>query len=137
MLGANLYSPVFSQRFYLAEVQENAPPGSKVIQVSLFFHSNTLIRMCPAVQPLKPLECTMTLQVRATDEDSGLFGQITYSFVNDLGKTKFAVDAAGIISTLEKLDRENPLYKDMVLTVMALDGGGIISDTHQADDCNL
>ncbi|CAG00464.1 unnamed protein product, partial [Tetraodon nigroviridis] len=124
VLGANLYSPVFSQRFYLAEVQENAPPGSKVIQVSLFFHSNTLIRMCPAVQPLKPLECTMTLQVRATDEDSGLFGQITYSFVNDLGKTKFAVDAAGIISTLEKLDRENPLYKDMVLTVMALDGGG-------------
>lgn len=33
VLGANLYSPVFSQRFYLAEVQENAPPGSKVIQV--------------------------------------------------------------------------------------------------------
>ncbi|XP_056910340.1 protocadherin Fat 3 isoform X4 [Takifugu flavidus] len=94
VLGANLYSPVFSQRFYLAEVQENAPPGSKVIQV------------------------------RATDEDSGLFGQITYSFINDLGKTKFAVDAEGVISTLEKLDRENPLYKDMVLTVMALDGGG-------------
>lgn len=36
MLGANLYSPVFSQRFYLAEVLENAPPGSKVIQVSLY-----------------------------------------------------------------------------------------------------
>lgn len=34
VLGANLYSPVFSQRFYLAEVQENAPQGSKVIQVS-------------------------------------------------------------------------------------------------------
>uniref|UniRef100_A0A3Q3LMC7 Protocadherin Fat 3-like n=1 Tax=Mastacembelus armatus TaxID=205130 RepID=A0A3Q3LMC7_9TELE len=94
VLGANLYSPVFSQRFYLAEVQENAPPGSKVIQV------------------------------RATDEDSGLFGQITYSFINDLGKTQFTIDADGIISTLQKLDRENPLYKDMVLTVMALDGGG-------------
>jgi len=35
VLGANLYSPVFSQRFYLAEIQENAPPGSKVIQVKL------------------------------------------------------------------------------------------------------
>ncbi|XP_047462473.1 protocadherin Fat 3 [Mugil cephalus] len=94
VLGANLYSPVFSQRFYLAEVQENAPPGSKVIQV------------------------------RATDEDSGLYGQITYSFINDLGKTQFTIDADGIISTVQKLDRENPLNKDMVLTVMALDGGG-------------
>lgn len=45
MLGANLYSPVFSQRFYLAEVQENAPPGSKVIQVSLSFHRKAHIRM--------------------------------------------------------------------------------------------
>uniref|UniRef100_A0A672H9K0 FAT atypical cadherin 3b n=1 Tax=Salarias fasciatus TaxID=181472 RepID=A0A672H9K0_SALFA len=94
VLGANLYSPVFSQRFYLAEVQENSPPGSKVIQV------------------------------RATDEDSGLYGQITYSFINDLGKTQFSIDADGVISTLQKLDRENPLNKDMVLTVMALDGGG-------------
>ncbi|XP_076745308.1 protocadherin Fat 3 isoform X2 [Maylandia zebra] len=94
VLGANLYSPVFSQRFYLAEVQENAPEGSKVIQV------------------------------RATDEDSGLYGQITYSFINDLGKTQFTIDADGVISTVQKLDRENPFNKDMVLTVMALDGGG-------------
>ncbi|XP_029303837.1 protocadherin Fat 3 [Cottoperca gobio] len=94
VLGANLYSPVFSQRFYLAEIQENDPPGSKVIQV------------------------------RATDEDSGLFGQITYSFINDLGKTQFSIDADGVISTVRKLDRENPLNKDMVLTIMALDGGG-------------
>ncbi|XP_061755353.1 protocadherin Fat 3-like [Nerophis ophidion] len=94
VLGANLYSPVFSQRFYLAEVRENAPPRSKVIQV------------------------------RATDEDSGLFGQITYSFVNDFGKSRFVVDADGLISTALKLDREDPENKDMVLTVMALDGGG-------------
>lgn len=66
-------------------------------------------------------------QVRATDEDLGLFGQITYSFINDLGKTKFAIDANGVITALEKLDRENPLNKDMVLTVMALDGGGMIT----------
>lgn len=78
----------------------------------------------------------MDFQVRATDEDSGLFGQITYSFITDLGKTKFSIDADGIISTLQKLDRENPRNKDMVLTVMALDGGGNISDTDQAD-CKL
>ncbi|KAF7206514.1 protocadherin Fat 3-like [Nothobranchius furzeri] len=94
VLGANLYSPVFNQRFYLAEVQENSPPGSKVMQVS------------------------------ATDEDAGLNGQITYSFINDLGKTQFSIDADGVITTVQRLDRENPLNKDMVLTVMALDGGG-------------
>uniref|UniRef100_A0AAQ5XSP9 FAT atypical cadherin 3b n=1 Tax=Amphiprion ocellaris TaxID=80972 RepID=A0AAQ5XSP9_AMPOC len=88
--------PNFSQALYEAFVSEleNAPPGSKVIQV------------------------------RATDEDSGLYGQITYSFINDLGKTQFTIDADGVISTVEKLDREHPLNKDMVLTVMALDGGG-------------
>lgn len=69
----------------------------------------------------------MDVQVRATDEDSGLFGQITYSFINDLGKNKFTIDADGVISTLQKLDRENPLNKDMVLTVMALDGGGSVN----------
>uniref|UniRef100_A0AAY5L2H7 FAT atypical cadherin 3b n=1 Tax=Esox lucius TaxID=8010 RepID=A0AAY5L2H7_ESOLU len=94
VLGANLYSPVFSQRFYLAEVRENALVGSRVIQV------------------------------HATDEDSGLFGQVTFTFINDLGKTQFSIDANGVITTTQKLDRENPSYKDIVLTVMALDGGG-------------
>ncbi|XP_028838817.1 protocadherin Fat 3 isoform X3 [Denticeps clupeoides] len=94
VLGANLYSPVFSQRFYLAEVRENAPAGSRVIQV------------------------------RATDEDAGLFGQISYSFINDLGKTQFNIGADGLISTAQRLDRENPMNRDIVLTVMALDGGG-------------
>lgn len=74
----------------------------------------------------------LDVQVRATDEDSGLFGQVTYSFINDLGKTAFTIDADGVITTLQNLDRENRLYKDMVLTVMALDGGGIIPDTDQA-----
>ncbi|XP_036391985.1 protocadherin Fat 3a [Megalops cyprinoides] len=94
VLGANLYSPVFSQNVYVAEVRENAAVGSKVVQV------------------------------KATDADSGLFGKVTYSFVNDLGKDQFSIDANGQISTLEKLDRENPANKDITLTVMALDGGG-------------
>uniref|UniRef100_A0A4W4FL57 FAT atypical cadherin 3a n=1 Tax=Electrophorus electricus TaxID=8005 RepID=A0A4W4FL57_ELEEL len=94
ILGANVYSPVFSQRFYVAEVQENAPAGTKVIQVW------------------------------ATDDDSGLFGQIVYSFSSDLAKTQFSIGADGMITTAQPLDRENPLNRDIVLTVMALDGGG-------------
>uniref|UniRef100_A0A671P273 Protocadherin Fat 3-like n=1 Tax=Sinocyclocheilus anshuiensis TaxID=1608454 RepID=A0A671P273_9TELE len=94
VMGANLYSPVFSQRFYLAEVRENAPAGTRVIQL------------------------------RATDEDSGIFGQIMYSFINDLGKTQFYIGADGLITTAQKLDRENLVNRDIVLTVMALDGGG-------------
>lgn len=94
ILGANLYNPVFSQRFYLAEIQENVPTGTKVIQV------------------------------QATDEDSGVFGQIMYSFINDIGKTLFIIGADGVITTAQKLDRENPKNRDIVLIVMALDGGG-------------
>lgn len=54
-----------------------------------------------------------------------MFGQISYTLVNDLRKTQFVINAEGVVSTLQKLDRENPVNKDMVLTVMALDGGGI------------
>lgn len=94
ILGANLYNPVFSQRFYLAEIQENAPTGAEVIQVW------------------------------ATDDDSGLFGQIKYSFINDLGKTLFIIGSDGVITTAQELDRENPGNRDIVLIVMAMDGGG-------------
>ncbi|XP_060751945.1 protocadherin Fat 3 [Tachysurus vachellii] len=101
ILGANLYNPLFSQKFYLAYIQENVPAGAKVIQV------------------------------RATDEDYGIFGQIMYSFINDLGKTLFAIGADGVITTAQKLDRENPVNRDIVLIVMALDGGG------RASFCNV
>ncbi|KAI5099865.1 protocadherin Fat 3-like isoform X3 [Silurus meridionalis] len=94
ILGANLYNPVFSQRFYLAEIPENVPTGAKVIQIW------------------------------ATDEDSGVFGQIKYSLICDLGKTLFFIGGDGVITTAQKLDRENQKNKDMVLVVMALDGGG-------------
>ena len=60
---------------------------------------------------------------------SGLFGQIAYSFINDLGKTQFRINPEGLITTAQKLDRENPLNKDVVLTVMALDGGGKLTAT--------
>ncbi|XP_029965048.1 protocadherin Fat 3 isoform X2 [Salarias fasciatus] len=97
VLGANLHSPVFGQNIYEAELRENAAVGSKVIQV------------------------------KATDADPGPFGLITYSFVNDLGKDQFHIDANGQISTVEKLDREDPANKDIVLTVAAKDTGGRVS----------
>jgi len=64
------------------------------------------------------------VQVRATDEDSGLFGRVTYSFVDDLGRSRFSIDGGGVISTAGPLDREDPASRDLLLTVRALDGGG-------------
>ncbi|XP_070826256.1 protocadherin Fat 3a isoform X6 [Chaetodon trifascialis] len=95
VLGANLYSPVFGQNIYEAELGENSAVGTKVIQV------------------------------KATDADPGVFGHIMFSFVNDMGKDQFSIDASGQITTVEKLDRE--ANKDIVLTVAAQDSGGSVS----------
>nr|XP_020474749.1 protocadherin Fat 3 isoform X4 [Monopterus albus] len=97
VLGANLYSPVFGQNMYEAEIRENVAVGTKVIQV------------------------------KATDADPGVFGHITYSFVNDIGKDQFNIDASGQITSIEKLDREDPASKDIILTVAAQDSGGRVS----------
>ncbi|KAM4566902.1 protocadherin Fat 3-like isoform 2-T3 [Odontesthes bonariensis] len=97
VLGANLHSPVFEMDLYEAELRENAAVGTKVIQV------------------------------KATDADPGVFGQIIYSFLNDVSNDKFSIDASGHISTLEKLDREDRATKDIVITVAAQDSGGRFS----------
>uniref|UniRef100_A0ACB8FG98 Bahd acyltransferase n=1 Tax=Sphaerodactylus townsendi TaxID=933632 RepID=A0ACB8FG98_9SAUR len=94
ILGANLYSPVFTQSIYVAEVRENAPPGTKVIHV------------------------------KATDGDSGVYGQISYSIMNDFAKDRFLIDNNGQIITTEKLDREIPSEGDITVSLRALDGGG-------------
>ncbi|POI27186.1 hypothetical protein CIB84_009064, partial [Bambusicola thoracicus] len=94
ILGANLYSPVFSQSVYVAEVRENAAPGTKV------------------------------LHVKATDGDSGVYGQISYSIINDFAKDRFLIDSNGQILTTERLDRENLLESDIGIFLRALDGGG-------------
>ncbi|XP_062417297.1 protocadherin Fat 3a [Pungitius pungitius] len=96
VLGANLYSPVFGQNMYEAELKENAAVGTKVIQV------------------------------KATDADPWL-DHIIYSFVNDVGKDQFSIDENGQITTAEKLDREDPANKDIVLIVAAQDPGGRVS----------
>ncbi|XP_069495463.1 protocadherin Fat 3 isoform X2 [Ambystoma mexicanum] len=94
VLGANLYSPVFTQSVYVAEVRENIAPGAKVIHV------------------------------RATDGDDGMYGVISYTIINDFAKDRFSIDNAGQIITTEKLDRENPLEGDISIFLRALDGGG-------------
>ncbi|XP_074840113.1 protocadherin Fat 3 isoform X2 [Carettochelys insculpta] len=94
VLGANLYNPVFSQSIYVAEVRENTAPRTKVIHV------------------------------KATDGDSGIYGQINYSIINDFARDRFLIDNNGQIVTTEKLDRENPLEGDISIFLRALDGGG-------------
>ncbi|XP_055003987.1 protocadherin Fat 3a isoform X1 [Boleophthalmus pectinirostris] len=94
VLGANLFSPVFEQNLYVAEIRENSPVGTRVIQV------------------------------KATDADPGVYGQVSYSFVNDIGKDQFSIDPNGQILTLEKLDREDPSNKNIILTIAAQDSGG-------------
>ncbi|KAM9320567.1 protocadherin Fat 3 isoform 2-T2 [Gastrophryne carolinensis] len=94
ILGANLFSPVFAQSVYVTEVRENAPPGTKVIYV------------------------------KATDGDSGIYGQVSYTIINDLAKDRFYIDSLGQIVTTEKLDRENPSERDISIFLRALDGGG-------------
>uniref|UniRef100_A0A3P9L436 FAT atypical cadherin 3a n=1 Tax=Oryzias latipes TaxID=8090 RepID=A0A3P9L436_ORYLA len=97
VLGANLHSPVFERSVYEAELRENAAVGTTVIQV------------------------------KATDKDQEPFGHITYSFANDVGSVQFSVDSNGYICTVEKLDREDPANRDILLIVAAQDLGGRVS----------
>ncbi|XP_072119468.1 protocadherin Fat 3a isoform X1 [Mobula birostris] len=94
VLGANLYSPVFSSNLYVVEMRENSAIGSKVAQAV------------------------------ATDGDSGDYGDINYHIVNDFAKDRFSIDSSGMIIITEKLNRELPLESNMDIMVMAVDGGG-------------
>uniref|UniRef100_A0A8C5QK66 Protocadherin Fat 3 n=1 Tax=Leptobrachium leishanense TaxID=445787 RepID=A0A8C5QK66_9ANUR len=94
ILGANLFSPVFAQSVYVAEVRENSAVGTKVIYV------------------------------KATDGDSGIYGHVSYTIINDHAKNRFFIDTLGQIVTTEKLDRENPLEQEINIFLRALDGGG-------------
>uniref|UniRef100_A0A8C3A881 FAT atypical cadherin 3a n=1 Tax=Cyclopterus lumpus TaxID=8103 RepID=A0A8C3A881_CYCLU len=76
---------------------------------------------------LKENAAVGTKVIQATDADPGVLGHITYSFVNDIGKDQFNIDANGQITAVEKLDREDPANKDIVLTVAAQDPGGRVS----------
>ncbi|XP_059502537.1 protocadherin Fat 3a isoform X5 [Stegostoma tigrinum] len=94
VLGANLYSPVFSSNEYVVEMRENSAIGSKVIQAM------------------------------ATDGDSGEYGNINYFIVNDFARDRFSINSAGQMIVTEKLNREFPVEREINVTVMAVDGGG-------------
>ncbi|GCB68571.1 hypothetical protein scyTo_0008247, partial [Scyliorhinus torazame] len=94
VLGANLYSPVFTSNVFVVEMRENSAIGRKVTQVV------------------------------ATDGDSGQHGTINYIILNNFARGRFSIDSAGQIIITEKLNREVPLESDVDITVMAVDGGG-------------
>ncbi|MGH0159302.1 UNVERIFIED_CONTAM: hypothetical protein FKN15_036965 [Acipenser sinensis] len=94
VIGANFHSPSFIQNEYEVELAENSPMG------------------------------TLVVEAKATDEDSGTYGHITYYIVNDFAKDKFSVNEDGQIFSLEKLDRENSVEKVITIGLMAKDGGG-------------
>uniref|UniRef100_A0A3P8RFC4 FAT atypical cadherin 1a n=1 Tax=Astatotilapia calliptera TaxID=8154 RepID=A0A3P8RFC4_ASTCA len=93
VIGANFHSPTFSQVDYLAELVENSPVG------------------------------TLVAEAKATDDDEGIYGQITYQIINDFAKDKFSINENGEIFTLESLDRENTEEKVIPISLMARDGG--------------
>lgn len=95
--GANLRNPTFSQLDYLVELVENSPIG------------------------------TLVAEAKATDDDEGIYGQITYQIVNDFAKDKFSINENGEIFTLESLDRENTVEKVIPISLTAKDGGGKVS----------
>ncbi|XP_041081573.1 protocadherin Fat 1-like isoform X3 [Polyodon spathula] len=94
VIGANFHSPSFIPNEYEVELAENSPTG------------------------------TLVVEAKATDEDSGTYGHITYYIVSDFAKDKFSVNEDGQIFTLEKLDRENSMEKVITIGLMAKDGGG-------------
>ncbi|XP_069780628.1 protocadherin Fat 1a isoform X4 [Narcine bancroftii] len=97
VLNANFHDPVFEQIDYEVELAENSEIG------------------------------TLLIEVKATDKDSGTYGHVDYSIVNDFARDKFSVDQKGNIFTSEKLDRENPMEKVITISVMAKDGGGKVA----------
>ncbi|XP_034043514.1 LOW QUALITY PROTEIN: protocadherin Fat 1a [Thalassophryne amazonica] len=94
VFGANFHNPTFPQVDYVVELLENSPVG------------------------------TLVAEAKATDDDEGIYGEITYRIVNDFAKDKFSVNQNGEIFTLESLDRENTMEKVIPISLVAKDGGG-------------
>ncbi|KAM4809573.1 LOW QUALITY PROTEIN: protocadherin Fat 1 [Rhinophrynus dorsalis] len=94
VMSANLHNPSFGQNEYEVELSENSP-----------------------VQ-------TLVAEVKAVDEDKGLYGQFSYHFLNDFAKDNFYINEGGQLFTSERLDRENPTNKVIPISIMAKDTGG-------------
>ncbi|XP_056442395.1 protocadherin Fat 1a isoform X2 [Gadus chalcogrammus] len=94
IIGANFHNPTFPQVDYVVELVENSPVG------------------------------TLVMEAKATDDDEGIYGAITYHIVNEFARDKFSVSENGEIFTLESLDRENAVEKVIPISLIAQDGGG-------------
>lgn len=94
VISANFHNPTFAQVDYVVELVENSPVG------------------------------TLVAEAKATDDDEGTYGELTYHIVNDFARDKFSVNENGQIYTLESLDRENTIEKVIPISLIAKDGGG-------------
>ncbi|XP_074924350.1 LOW QUALITY PROTEIN: protocadherin gamma-A4-like [Chelonoidis abingdonii] len=93
---ANDNPPIFTEEIYKVSLKENLPKGSLV------------------------------LQVKATDEDEGSYGKITYYFSNipQSSRHLFSLDSSnGIITTKGFVDFEDA--NNYIMGVEARDGGGL------------
>ncbi|XP_053315030.1 protocadherin Fat 1 [Spea bombifrons] len=94
VMFANLYSPSFGQNEYEVELSENSPVH------------------------------TLVTELKAVDEDKGLYGQISYHILNEFAKDNFYINERGQLFTTERPDRENPTNKVIPISIMAKDTGG-------------
>uniref|UniRef100_A0A3P8XZ66 FAT atypical cadherin 1b n=1 Tax=Esox lucius TaxID=8010 RepID=A0A3P8XZ66_ESOLU len=99
VISSNLHNPFFSSNDGIVELLENSPVG------------------------------TLVSQVTATDEDPGVYGEVTYYIVNDNAKDRFTISEHGEIFTVENLDRENVIDRLVSISLMAIDGGGKLGFT--------
>ena len=100
VLDVNEFAPVFTQDLYQRGVRENGPPGVSV------------------------------LSVRATDQDTGLSGEVSYRIMGGDEREAFDVLSNGTLVTRLALDREQQAVYN--LTVLASDSGlPSFSDTTQ------
>ncbi|XP_026135773.1 protocadherin gamma-A4-like [Carassius auratus] len=102
VLDANDNVPVFGQSVYKVSAQENSPQG------------------------------TVLVKLNATDLDSGIYGEISYSFSHVPDKTKGVVEVdhvTGEVKVMVALDYEEASSHE--LDVQAKDGGG------QSSHCKL
>ncbi|XP_043212632.1 cadherin-87A-like, partial [Amphibalanus amphitrite] len=91
VVNVNDLSPEFEQDVYFASVEEHSDPGVELVQV------------------------------RATDADSGMYGEVSYTIPGDLADD-FSVDDLGVVRLLTAdLDREK--RPQVLLTVTAFDMG--------------
>ncbi|KAG8453727.1 hypothetical protein GDO86_000378 [Hymenochirus boettgeri] len=94
VVSENLHSPKFGQNEYEVELSENS-----------------------SVE-------TLVTELKATDEDKGLYGQLSYSILNDFAKENFYINDRGQLFTSERFDREIPTNKVIPVSIMAKDSGG-------------